>query len=72
MTDPGALGTLMIGLESVRLDSVANDRPRRTTRRAANTRRRRAALAVVAGWLRVLADRLDRPAGTGQAGLATR
>ena len=68
MMDPGALGTLMIGLESVRLDNEADDGRRRTTRRAA-TRQRRTAF-VVAGWLRLAADRLDRPAG--RAGLATR
>ena len=69
MIDPGALGTLTIGLASVRLDNEANDRPRRTTRRAAS-RQRRTAFVAVAGWLRLVADRLDRPAG--QAGLAAR
>jgi hypothetical protein len=70
MTDPGALGTLIIGLESVRLDNEANDLPRRTTRRAASRHQRRAAFVAVAGWLRQVADRLDRPAS--QTGLATR
>jgi hypothetical protein len=69
MIDPGALGTLTIGLESIRLDNEASDRPRRTTRRAAS-RRQRTAFVAVAGWLRFMADRLDRPAG--QAGLAAR
>jgi hypothetical protein len=68
MMDPGALGTLMIGLETVRLDTEANDGPRRTTRRAAKTHHRMA--FVVARWLRLAADRLDRPAG--RAGLAAR
>ena len=68
--DPGALGTLIIGLESVRLDNEANDRPRRTTRHAAASQHRRAAFAVIAVWLRTAADRLDRP--TGPAELATR
>jgi hypothetical protein len=62
MTDPGALGTLIIGLESVRLDNEASDLPRRTNRRTASRRQWRAAF-VVAGWLRHVADRLDRPAG---------
>jgi hypothetical protein len=69
MIDPGALGTLTIGLESIRLDNEANDNPRRATRRAAS-RQRRTAFVAVAGWLRLVADRLDRPAG--QAGLAAR
>lgn len=69
MMDPGALGTLIIGLESVRLDGEADDR-RRTARRVASRHHRRAAFIVVAGWLRQVADRIDRPAG--QAGLATR
>ena len=68
MIDPGALGTLMIGLDSVRLDHEADGRSRRTTRSAASRQRRTA--FVVAGWLRLAADRLDRPAG--RAGLATR
>jgi hypothetical protein len=68
MMDPGALGTLMIGLDSVRLDREASDGRRRTTRRAAIRQRRTA--FVVAGWLRLAADRLDRPAR--RAGLATR
>lgn len=66
--DPAALGTLIIGLESVRLDDEVNDRRRRTNRRAASKQRRTS--FVVAGWLRLVADRLDRPAG--HAGLATR
>jgi len=69
MIDPGALGTLTIGLESIRLDNEASDGPRRTTRRAAS-RPRRTTFVAVAGWLRLVADRLDRPAG--QAGLAAR
>jgi hypothetical protein len=68
--DPGALGTLIIGLESVRLDNEAKDGPRRTTRQDAASRHRRAPFAVVAGWLRTAADRLDRPAGPAE--LATR
>ena len=69
MIDPGALGTLMIGLDSIRLDNDANDRPRRTTR-IAPSRQRRTAFVIAAGWLRSIADRLDRPAS--RAGLATR
>ena len=71
MMDPGALGTLIIGLESVRLDGESSGRPRRPSRRAA-TRQRRTAAVVVAGWLRLAANRVDRPAGTGPADLATR
>jgi hypothetical protein len=71
MMDPGALGTLMIGLESVRLDGEPNG-PARRPSRGAVTRPRRTAAVVVASWLRVAADRFDRPAGTGSAGLATR
>jgi hypothetical protein len=70
MIDPGALGTLTIGLESIRLDNEANDNPRRATRRVASRRQQRAVFVAVAGWLRLVADRLDRPAG--QAGLAAR
>jgi hypothetical protein len=70
MMDPGALGTLIIGLESVRLDNEANEHPRRSGWRAEASRQRRTRFVVVAGWLRTVADRLDRP--TGQTELATR
>jgi hypothetical protein len=70
MIDPGALGTLTIGLEAVRLDNEANDNPRRATRPAVSRRQRRAVFVAVAGWLRLVADRLDRPAD--RTGFATR
>jgi len=57
--DPGALGTLIIGLESVRLDS---ERPARVTRAKGRSRRTyRSFGPALAGGLRALADRLDRP-----------
>jgi hypothetical protein len=71
MIDPGALGTLSIGLESIRLDNEANDNPRRATRRVASRRQRRAVFVAVAGWLRLVADRLDRQAAD-RTGFATR
>ena len=71
MIDPGALGTLTIGLESVRLDNEASDHPRRATRRVASRRQRRAVFVAVAGWLRLLADRLDRQTAD-RTGFATR
>lgn len=70
MIDPGALGTLTIGLETVRLDNEANDNPRRTTRHVVNRRQRRAVFVAVAGWLRLVADRLDR--SPDRSGFATR
>jgi hypothetical protein len=57
--DPGALGTLIIGLESVRLDS---EQPAGVTRAKARSRRpSRSFGAALAGGLRAVADRLDRP-----------
>ena len=57
--DPGAIGTLIIGLETARLDS---EQPARATRAKARTRRTyRSFGPALAGGLRALADRLDRP-----------
>jgi hypothetical protein len=59
MMDPGALGTLIIGLESARLDS---EQPARVNRAKARSRRAHPSFgAALAGGLRALADRLDRP-----------
>lgn len=59
MMDPAALGTLIIGLESVRLDS---EQPASVNRAKARSRRENPTFAAaVAGRLRSLADRLDRP-----------
>jgi hypothetical protein len=70
MIDPGALGTLSIGLEAVRLDNEAYANPRRTARRVVSRGQRRTVFAAVAGWLRLAADRLDRPPD--RSGFATR
>lgn len=60
MLDPGALGTLVIGLERVRREQESVDSP---TRRPARSARTRSASRVVAGWLRGLADIIEpRPA----------
>jgi hypothetical protein len=57
MLDHGALGTLLIGLESIRLESERSvpEPPRRGV--AAN--RLRAVRAWIAGGLRAIADRLQ-------------
>ena len=59
MIDPGALGTLHIGLESVRLDDEISTARRQ--RRMTQQRASRRVTPAVAGWLRGLANRLDRP-----------
>ena len=57
--DPAALGTLIIGIESVRADqSVDHRRRQRPALRPTNQRTSRTAIASV---LRALADRLERP-----------
>ena len=55
MFDPGAVGTLLIGLEAVRAEQ--SDRPRRL----ATTSNRRSVRAALAAMLHNLADRLERP-----------
>lgn len=67
MPDPGALGTLIIGLESIRL---ADERPtvRHPTTRRKRAVRQPAVRPAIAGWLRLLADRLDRPIAGGVSG----
>jgi hypothetical protein len=59
MFDPGALGTLMIGLEAVRAEQSDETRRRRAPSRKATNRR--AFRAVLAAGLHNLADRLERP-----------
>lgn len=66
MMDPAALGTLMIGLDSVRLENEASDGRRRTTRRTARRPSRTA--IVVAACLRLVANRLDHQATQPAAG----
>jgi hypothetical protein len=59
MMDPGALGTLIIGLDSVRLD---NEQAASAARSKGRTRRKHPSFgAALAGGLRSLANRLDRP-----------
>jgi hypothetical protein len=58
--DPAALGTLHIGLESVRLEQDLTRSPRR--KRTASARSSRPVAQLVAAWLRAIADRFDRPA----------
>jgi hypothetical protein len=58
--DPAALGTLIIGLESVRLDEETTRSHRR--KRAASARSSRPVAQLVAAWLRAIADRFDRHA----------
>ena len=57
--DPAALGTLIIGLESIEAEQAAGQRrrPRRRTRQATQ---RRASRALLVAALRSLADRLER------------
>ena len=57
--DPAALGTLIIGLESDRLEEDLTRSHRRT--RAARARSSRPVAQLVAAWLRAVADRFDRP-----------
>ena len=57
--DPAALGTLHIGLESVRLEQDLSRSPRR--KRTASARSSRPVAQLVATWLRAIADRFDRP-----------
>jgi hypothetical protein len=59
MFDPGALGTLMIGLEAVRSEQIGE--PRRHGASSRQTTKRRAFRAVLAAGLHNLADRLERP-----------
>jgi hypothetical protein len=57
--DPAALGTLIIGLESVRLEEdTTRSHP---WKRAATARSSRPVAQLVAAWLRAIADRFDRP-----------
>ena len=58
--DPAALGTLIIGLESVQLEEDLSRSHRRT--RSARTRSSRPVAQLVAAWLRTIADRFDGPA----------
>jgi hypothetical protein len=57
--DPAALGTLHIGLESVRLEQDFTRSPRR--KQTASARSSRPVAQLVAAWLRAIADRFDRP-----------
>jgi hypothetical protein len=57
--DPAALGTLHIGLESVRLEQDFTRSSRR--KRTASARSSRPVAQLVAAWLRAIADRFDRP-----------
>jgi hypothetical protein len=67
MLDPGALGTLVIGLEKVRLDQEWSE-PAASPVDTPSRRRRLA--QTTAGWLRGLADVLEP--GSRQAGLESR
>jgi hypothetical protein len=57
--DPAALGTLHIGLESIRLEEDLTRSHRRS--RTASARSSRPVAQLVAAWLRAVADRFDRP-----------
>ena len=59
--DPAALGTLTIGLESVRLEQDLSRSHRRKQAAAAHARSSRPVAQLVAAWLRAIADRFDRP-----------
>ena len=66
MIDPGSLGTLLIGLDHVRNDDRATDRPQTT--RTAQTHRARNLTRSVAASLRWLADIIE-PRRRGDLGL---
>jgi hypothetical protein len=57
--DPAALGTLTIGLESVRLEEDLTRSRRRS--RTTGARSSRPVAQLVAAWLRAIADRFDQP-----------
>lgn len=68
MIDPGAMGTLIIGLESIRSEQDRAAHPPRSRRTAAS--RRGSYRVAVARALREIADRLERPVLNAPAGRA--
>jgi hypothetical protein len=65
MIDPGALGTLLIGLDDVRRDNASTDRPTPTVR----PHRDRSLTRSVAASLRRLADAIEPASRQGDLGL---
>ena len=68
MPDPGAIGTLIIGLESIRQDELYDERRRHRVAARARTRDGRSVRLAAAAALRSIADRLDRPLASGATG----